>query len=276
MLLRPLTPSLATVTGVIDEAPLVKTMYVALMDFPDPAPGQFNMVYAKGLGEVPISISDAFRRGDKLVIAHTIRSVGAVTKYFITSIEVGSQVGIRGPYGRGWPLEEVKGMDVLIVGGGIGLAPLRPIIRYVEAHRDSFGKILILYGARTPHDLLYKYELGKYADIPNSVVKISIDKPYEGWTGYVGFVTDLINYIDLDPGKTAAYICGPEVMMKVAVRRLIERGLKADKIFLSLERRMRCGMGVCGTCQFGHYFVCKDGPVFSYYELMNYLWVDGI
>lgn len=275
MLAKPLTPLPATVVDLIDEAPLVRTIYVALRDFPEPAPGQFNMVYAKGLGEAPISISDVFRKGDGLVIAHTIRSVGAVTKY-TTCIGVGSQIGIRGPYGRGWPIEEAKGMDLLIVGGGIGLAPLRPIIRYVEAHRDSFGKLFILYGARTPHDLLFKSELGKYANIPNSITKISIDKPYEGWTGYVGFVTDLINYIDLDPGRTAAYICGPEVMMKVAVRRLINRGLKPDKIFLSLERRMRCGMGVCGTCQFGHYFVCKDGPVFSYGELMKYLWVDGI
>ncbi len=276
MLAKPLTPLPAVVTGVIDEAPLVKTIYVALRDFPEPAPGQFNMVYARGLGEVPISVSDAFRRGDRLVIAHTVRSVGAVTKHLTTFIEVGSQVGIRGPYGRGWPLEGMEGMDVLIVGGGIGLAPLRPIIRYVEARRDSFGRLFILYGARTPHDLIYKHELGKYTEIPNSVVKVSIDKPYEGWTGYVGFVTDLIDRIDLDPSRTTAYVCGPEVMMKVAVRRLASRGLKADKMFLSLERRMRCGMGVCGTCQFGHYFVCKDGPVFSYDELMNYLWVDGI
>lgn len=276
MLHSSLTPAPALVVGAVEEAPQVKTIYISVTDFPEPLPGQFNMIYVRGLGEAPFSTSGTAKRDRALIIAHTIAGVGSVTRYLVTSASVGSQIGLRGPYGRGWPLEAEDGADIMVIGGGIGLAPLRPLVKYIKSHRNSYGRLLILYGARTPKDLLFKYELGKYAEIPNALVMISVDRPGEGWSGHVGPVTDLIDKVGFDPANLVAYICGPEAMMKAAVRKLLDRGVRGDRIYLSLERRMRCGTGVCGTCQFGHFFVCKDGPVFSYDELSNYLWVDGI
>lgn len=271
-----LKPVPATIVDIVQETPSVRTLYISAPDLPEPLPGQFNMIYVMGLGEAPFSVSDTRRSGRDVIVAHTIAGVGAVTKYLVAFTKIGARVGLRGPYGRGWPLEAMRGSDVLIIGGGIGLAPLRPLIKYAEARKRPYSRLFILYGAKTPEDLLFKYELADYARIPNAIVKISVEKPNRGWGGHVGLVTDLIDQVGFDPANAVAYICGPEAMMKAAVRKLLDKGVRGDRIFLSLERRMRCGMGVCGTCQFGHYFVCKDGPVFSYDELESYLWVDGI
>jgi len=271
-----LVPIMTEIVRVIDEAPNVKTFYISLTDYQEPMPGQYNMIYVRGFGEVPISVSGIYRRGGKLILGHTVRAIGSVTQAFFNKAEVGTYVGIRGPYGNGWPLKESVGRDVMIVAGGIGMAPLRPVVEYIREHRNDYGKFILLYGARTPMDLLYKYELNKYRAIPNSIVRYSIDKPYPGWYEYVGFVTDLINMVDVDPKNTIAYVCGPEIMIKVATRILLNKGFKKDDIYVSLERRMRCGVGLCGTCQLGHLFVCKNGPIFNYSVVEDYLKIDGL
>ncbi|MEM2390188.1 MAG: FAD/NAD(P)-binding protein, partial [Ignisphaera sp.] len=230
-----------------------------------------------GLGEVPISLANLPKSvGRSTVVEHTIRNVGAITKAVVYRISIGSIVGIRGPYGRGWPLNEVEGRDILIIGGGIGMAPLRPTIKYIEKSRERFGRINILFGARTPQDMLYKYELDSFKSIPNTKLMLSVDTYSNGWQYYVGFVTDLINYVDTDVDNAVAFLCGPEPMMRIGVKKLLDKGFRKDCLFLSLERRMRCGVGVCGTCQFGQYFICRNGPVFRYSDIEDYIWVEGI
>jgi NAD(P)H-flavin reductase len=265
------------IIGRVEEAPGVYTYTIRYDGELKGIPGQFNMLYVYGLGEIPISLSNLPEvRGNYTLIQHTVRVVGAVTKAIVSGCDIGSVVGIRGPYGNGWPLKDVEGMDVVIVGGGIGLAPLRPIIKYIGLNRSEFGRLNILYGARTPKDLLYKYELNEYSKISNTKLMLSSDTPAEGWTHHVGFVTDLIDSVDVDIRNTVIYVCGPEVMMRVAVKKLLSKGFRKDLIYLSLERRMRCGIGVCGTCQFGHYFICKDGPVFRYSDIEDYFMIEGI
>ncbi len=269
-------PQKALVVKVIDEAPNVKTLYVKVSNFPRPRPGQFNMLCTK-FGEIPISVSRIEVRGENLILGHTVRAVGVVSKYIVNSIALGMYIGLKGPFGRWWPVEKARGMNVLVIAGGMGLAPLRPVIDYIRAHRSEYGELAILYGARTPIDMLYKDEIPKFSEIPRTRVLLSIDKPFDGWRWHVGFVTDLIDRVeDLPRDETFVFVCGPEVMMRAAVRKLLAKGFRKNSIFLSLERRMRCGYGICGSCQFGHFFVCKDGPVFSYEEIEDYLWVEGI
>jgi NAD(P)H-flavin reductase len=267
----------AVVVNKVEEAPGIYTYFLKFDGEFKILPGQFNMLYVYGLGEVPISLSNLpiFRNGYTL-LEHTVRVMGAVTKAITLGLGIGSFIGIRGPYGNGWPLKDAEGRDITIVGGGIGIAPLRPIIKYVEREREKFGRMNILLGARTPRDMPYKYELDKYGAILNTKLLLSSDTPADGWVHHVGFVTDLINNIDVNIKNSVVFVCGPEVMMRVAVKKLLGRGFRKEDIYLSLERRMRCGIGVCGTCQFGHYFVCRDGPVFRYSDIEDYLWVEGI
>jgi len=275
---KTLTPIFASVTEVVDEAPRIRTYYIKSPYELRPKPGQFNILYVKGFGEVAISVSDVVERGKDVLLGHTVRAVGAVTEYIYNNILPNSKIGIRGPYGNYWPIDsfEVEGSDILVVSGGIGLAPLRPLIKYVVNNIQRFNSLTLLYGARRPQDMLYKSELRELRTKPKTRVLLSIDEPHEGWREYVGFVTDLISKVGINPSNTTAFICGPEVMMKVACRKLSSLGVPKDRIYLSLERRMKCGVGICGSCQFGHYFVCKDGPVFSYGEIEDYLEVDGI
>ncbi|MEM0382162.1 MAG: FAD/NAD(P)-binding protein [Nitrososphaerota archaeon] len=229
-------------------------------------PGQFNMLYAYGVGEVPISISGAPFNGQ--MIEHTVRAVGPVTKA-LASARIGSNLGLRGPFGKGWPLKEAEGQDVVIVGGGIGLAPLRPAIQQIIRKRERYGKFYILYGARTPSDLLYKRDLQNWRGRLDTQLLVTVDKGDEKWRGYIGVVTTLFRHIKLEPNNTYAYVCGPEIMMKFTVQELKNQGLPDDRIFISMERNMKCGVGICGHCQFGPFFICKDGPVFSYSEVSN-------
>jgi NAD(P)H-flavin reductase len=275
--LRILRSRKAIVVRVVDEAPAVKTFTLRIEGEHDIKPGQFNMVYYWGIGEAPISLANLpVRSGGSTIIEHTVRSTGIVTNTIIEKARTGSILGVRGPYGKGWPLDKHENMNIVIVAGGIGLAPLRPVIKYIEKNRGKYRDIYILYGARTPTDMLYKYELDNYFKIPGVKVMLSSDVRVEGWSHYVGFVTDLVKNIEVKPEETVSYVCGPEVMMRVAVRKLLEKGFRKENIYLSLERRMRCGIGLCGTCQFGHYFVCKDGPVFPYSEVEDYLWIEGV
>ncbi|MEM4827812.1 MAG: FAD/NAD(P)-binding protein [Desulfurococcaceae archaeon] len=274
---EPFRSQRAVIVNEVYETQDTKTLTLRVNGEYTAEPGQFNMIYYWGVGEVPVSISNLpLHREGYTLVEHTVKSVGTVTKAIVGSTKVGSSLGLRGPYGRGWPLREYEGFNLLLVAGGLGLAPLRPVIKYVSTRRDAYGKFYILYGARTPGDLLYKYELDEYSRIPGSKLLLSSDKWVEEWKHHVGFVTDLIDHVDLNPAETVVFVCGPEIMMKVAVTKLLHRGFRKDRVYVSLERRMRCGVGVCGTCQLGHLFVCKNGPVFSYEEVEDYLAVEGM
>lgn len=233
------------------------------------APGQFNMLYVFGIGEVPISICGSAHRPDILV--HTVREVGMVTKALVT-LKKGAVIGVRGPFGSAWPVELTEGKDLVLVAGGLGLPPLRPVIYEVLENRHKFNKVTLLYGARTPPDLLYRDELEKWRGRFDFEVGVTVDRPVEAytWHGQVGVVPGLIKKADFDPANTIAMVCGPEIMMRFAVPELEKRGLASSNIFLSMERNMKCAIGLCGHCQWGPQFVCKDGPIFSYQEIRDW------
>jgi len=225
------------------------------------SPGQFNMLYMFGFGEVPISLCG--NPDESKTLKHTIRTVGAITKG-LQRLKKGDTIGVRGPFGNYWPLENATGNDIILVAGGIGLAPLRPAIYRLISLREKYGKIVILYGTRTPDDLLYKRELENWRKHFDIEVKITVDKAINGWSGNVGVVTTLIPKIKFDPYHTTAMICGPEIMMRFTIKELHNFHVSDEDIFISMERNMKCGLGLCGHCQFGPFFVCKDGPVFRY------------
>ena len=222
------------------------------------APGQFAMLTAYGVGEAPISLSGV-ATPDRLV--HTVRAVGAVTAA-LTAGRPGSVLGVRGPYGTSWDVASAAGHDVVIVAGGIGLAPLRPVIEAVLADRDRYGRVAVLVGARTPAELLYPDELARWER--QVQVEVTVDRPAEGWTGPVGLVPALVAQAGVDPAASVAFVCGPEVMMRFTARALIARGVAAARVRVSMERTMRCGAGWCGHCQLGPLLICRDGPVLDY------------
>lgn len=223
--------------------------------------GQFNMLYALGIGEVPISISGDPAPGAPL--EHTIRSVGAVSAA-LCALREGDGVGVRGPFGADWRVAAAEGSDVVIVAGGIGLAPLRPAIRELLARRDAFGRVSILYGARTPADLLFRDELEGWRGHLDVDVDVTVDAATPEWRGNVGVVPRLLARARFDAADTVAMICGPEVMMRFTVQALQEAGVDDDRILVSLERNMQCAIKQCGHCQLGPYFVCADGPVMPF------------
>jgi NAD(P)H-flavin reductase len=231
------------------------------------AAGQFNMLYALGVGEVPISISGDPAKPQTLV--HTVRAVGTVTEA-LCKLKRGEVLGVRGPFGSHWPVEEAAGSDVLIVAGGIGLAPLRPALYYLLSNREEYGRIALVYGARTLQDMLYKSELERWRSHFDLEVKVTVDTAPTSYRGNVGVVTTLIPRVQFDPFHTVALVCGPEVMMRFTVRELEHRGVEPENIFISMERNMKCGIGFCGHCQFGSAFICKDGPVFCYAEIQPF------
>lgn len=231
-------------------------------------PGQFNMLYVFGVGESAISISsDPTKPG---TIDHTIHRVGIVTTA-LSQMKRGDIVGVRGPFGTSWPLDVAAGKDVVIVTGGIGLAPLRPVIYSLLKERDQYGRIIILYGGRSPLDLLYRVELEKWENEKNVEVLVTVDRGDSSWKGNVGVVTTLFNYIKLDGRNTIAYVCGPEIMMKYTTVELERRNVGPDQIYLSMERNMKCAVGFCGHCQYGPTFICKDGPVFPLHRVQSLL-----
>jgi NAD(P)H-flavin reductase len=228
-------------------------------------PGQFNMLYSPGVGEVPISISGDPSISNRLV--HTIRDVGATTQK-LCSLKRGEFVGVCGPYGSSWPVVNGKGVDLLIIGGGIGLAPLRPALYQALIHREQFQNLCLLYGARSPRDIIYYKELQKLRSRFDLQVEVSVDHSMEStWDGCVGPVTKLLNRAVFDPSIARALVCGPEIMIRFVVKSLLLLGLHKSSIFVSMERNMKCAVGFCGHCQFGPYFICKDGPVFSWEKI---------
>jgi len=231
-------------------------------------PGQFNMLYVFGVGEIPISISGDPNHPETLI--HTTRAVGTVTKA-MSNLKKADTMGVRGPFGTNWPVKEAVGSDIIIVTGGIGLAPLRPAMYEILAQRGKFGNVVLLYGARTPEDILYTDEIKKWRGRFDLDVHVTVDRAAGGWHGNVGVVTTLIPRAPFDPYHTVALICGPEVMIRFTVMELKKRGIADESIFISMERNMKCGIGFCGHCQFGPNFVCKDGPVFRYDQVKNWL-----
>ena len=232
------------------------------------APGQYSMLYVFGIGELPISISGDPEEPGRLV--YTVRSVGQATHALVTQQE-GNVLGVRGPFGTSWPMTQARGKDVLVVAGGIGLAPLRPAIYHILRHRGDYRRLIVLYGARSPRDMLYRKQLAAWTYLPDTQILTTVDYGGLSWRGYVGVVTTLFRYVRLWPSNAVSFLCGPEIMMRYVVRELEHRGLSGDDIYLSMERNMKCAVGSCGHCQCGPYFICKDGPVFSYAQVKPFL-----
>jgi len=225
------------------------------------APGQFNMLTAFGVGEVPISFSGDPAEPSRLV--HTIRAVGPVSTA-LARLGPGEPIGLRGPFGAGWPMAEAAGRDVMIVTGGLGLAPVRPVLYRLLAERERYGHIVLLHGARSPNDILFRRELEMWLRRHEIDIEVTVDHAISDWRGHVGVVTTLIPRAAFDPRHAIALVCGPEVMMRFVITGLRDAGVADDAIYLSMERNMKCAIGSCGHCQFGTVFVCRDGPVFRY------------
>lgn len=267
----PMLPQRYRVQRVRREIPDTFTMELEPVDgdeIPAFATGQFNMLYVFGVGEIPISISGDPARGKPLT--HTTRAVGTVSKAMY-GLKAGAVVGVRGPFGSAWPIVDAQGKDVVIVAGGIGLAPLRSVMYHVIARREEYGKVALLYGARTPEDILYQRDLERWRTHFDVDVHVTVDHATSAWRGSVGVVTRLIARAAFEPLNTLALVCGPEVMMRFTVAELEKRGVAKEEIYISMERNMKCAVGFCGHCQYGPNFVCRDGPVFQYSRVQSLL-----
>lgn len=255
-------PKVAKIERIVKETPDIKTFFLKRsFDF---LPGQFLEVSCFGEGEAPISISSS---PDEEFLKLTFKRIGCVTTGLF-NLKENDSLGMRGPFGNGFPLEQLAGQDLIFIAGGIGIAPLRSLVKFIlSKKRIEFARIVLLYGARTPTDLLYKKELENWKKFFNML--LTVDKPDDQWEGSVGVVVKLLDEIQLDPSKTQAFICGPEMMMRFTTARLIELGISPPEIILSLERYMKCGVGKCGHCYIADKFVCRDGPVFTYEQLNN-------
>ena len=262
-------PDVAEIAAIGEETPDTKTF---ALRFLDPArreafgyrPGQFVEVSVFGVGEAPFCLASSADGAESFDI--TVRSTGAVTRA-MHDLEVGAQLGVRGPLGNGFPFEEVKGRDILFIGGGLGLPPLRPLIHQVLAARDDFGRVTILYGARSPADLVYKDEVQSWRGRDDVTCEVTVDVRSDGWEGKVGVVGSLLPQVEIDPARTVAFLCGPPIMIRFVLRDLLDIGIGEDAIITTLERHMRCGVGKCNHCLIGDKYVCTDGPVFSYRQI---------
>jgi len=266
----PMTPTPARIRKVRRETPDTFTLHLEA-DGRDGefrfAPGQFNMLYVFGVGEVPISISGDPGAPSELV--HTIRAVGTVTRA-IQRQRKESVLGVRGPFGQGWPLVLAEGGDLLLVAGGLGLASLRPAVYHVLRHRSEFRDVALVVGARTPKDLLYGSELARWQREGLIQVLVTVDRAMPDWKGTVGVAPSLLREARFEPERTLSFVCGPEVMLRFTERELSRLGLRADQLYFSLERNMKCAVGFCGHCQLGPAFVCKDGPVLRYDRVLPF------
>ena len=266
-------PHAATVVARTRESPTIFTLRLRLDDAAAQAayrfaPGQFNMLYLFGVGEVPISITSD--PGDRNDIGHTIRALGRVTRG-LSDLQPGDQVGLRGPFGRGWPLQEVGGCDLVLVTGGLGCAPVVSVIHYILKRRDRFGKLVIIQGVKHAEDLIWREQYERWAKLPDTQVLVAASEGAALWPWHVGRVTDLFGLAQFNPARAAAMMCGPEGMMRVAADSLLARGLPDSRLYLSMERNMQCAVGRCGHCQLGGSFVCRDGPVFSWGQVNDLL-----
>lgn len=236
-------------------------------------PGQFNMLYAFGVGEIPVSMSGDPAHADRLV--HTIRAVGPVSTA-LAALRRDDTVGVRGPFGSVWPVDDAAGCDVLVIAGGLGLAPLRPALYRIMQQRERYGRVGLIYGSRHPHDLLFQGELDAWRRMPDLQVRVTVDHATRDWIGDVGVVTKVLAKIRHDPLDTVALLCGPEIMMRLTALALQDIGVAPERIFVSLERNMKCAVGSCGHCQFGPHFICRDGPVFRFDRVRDMMTVREI
>ncbi len=236
-------------------------------------PGQFNMLYVFGVGEIPISICSDPETKNR--ISHTTRIVGTVTRA-MSELKAGDAIGVRGPFGNPWPVVQAKNKDIIIIAGGIGLAPLRPAIYHILKNRDDYDRVALLYGARTQADILYRTELEHWSSRLDVEVFVTVDRGSSDWYGNVGVVTRLIQRAPLNPANSLVMICGPEIMMKYCVPELHTRGIRDEEIYVSMERNMQCAVGYCGHCQFGSEFVCKSGPVFKYSNIKKLINIEEL
>ncbi len=277
-MINPHPPHLARIIDRVQESDDIFTLRLR---FNDPSiqsayefkPGQFNMVYLPGAGEVPISLSSDPDQKDSFF--HTIRVAGRVTKG-IDKLGIGDEIGIRGPYGQGWPLESAEGKDVIIVTGGLGCAPVVAVIHYVLKRRERFRRLVILQGVKHSHDLIWRASYERWAQAPDTQVLIAANATEAIWPWHIGTPIDLVQQADFDSANAVSMICGPEGMIVAAAKSLTERGLPEADIHVSLERNMQCGLGLCGHCQLGDKFLCKDGPVFAYPEVKFLLERGGL
>ena len=273
----PMQPFVAEIAEIVREAPNVSTYWLKFQDktlqdgFHFKA-GQFNMLLVPGLGEAAISISSDME--DPRRIAHTIRIAGNVTNA-ISRMNVGDVLGVRGPFGSWWSLDDCAGRDIVIAAGGVRLPPIRPVLYYIMHHRRDFGRVIVLYGARTPNDLQFTREYKTWQDA-GIELDVTVDRGDDSWTGRVGVVPILFYNTRIDPKNTVILTCGPEIMIRFVIFEALARRIPSERIFVSLERNMRCGIGSCGHCQIGPFFVCKDGPVFSFDKLQPYVNVEEL
>ena len=276
-MINPHLPLEAEVVERIQESP---TIFTLRLRFTDPvkhaafrfAPGQFNMLYLYGVGEVPISIvSDP---QDEHLFDHAIRVVGRVTRG-LEQLKAGDRLGVRGPYGRGWPLKFAENKDVMVVTGGLGCAPVVSVINYVIRRRDNFRRLVIMQGVKHSDDLIWRSRYSQWSKLRDTQVLIAANVGATLWPWHVGHVTELFDKVEMDASRAMVMMCGPEGMMQAAVDRLFEHGVPEDSIYLNMERNMHCAVGLCGHCQYGGKFVCRDGPVFSYPEVKPLFGVRG-
>jgi len=275
--LNPMLPYWAEIIRIQPEAPGISTYWLRFLDSAvrqgfSFRPGQFNMVQVPGYGEAAISISSD--PADRELIGHTIRHTGNVTQA-ISRMKVGDVLGVRGPFGTHWPIEQHPGADLVLGTGGIGLPPLRPVIYHIIRHRHDFGRVVLLYGARTPRDLQFQREFAEW-EKGGIETMITVDRADESWQGLVGVVPILFYHLRVDPRKSVVLTCGPEIMIRFVVFEALARRIPSNRIYVSLERNMRCGLGMCGHCQLGPYFVCKDGPVFNFELLEPYVNLENL
>ena len=268
-----LVPQTAIITNRIQESPTIFTLQMRLEDEVSQAafsfsPGQFNMLYLPGVGEVAISImSDP---EDSHLIGHTIRAVGRVTQGF-AKLHVGDRIGLRGPYGKGWPMQVMQGKDVVVITGGLGCAPVVAVIHYILRRRARYGHLTVIQGVKKAEDMIWREQYAQWNTLPDTRVLVAADQGGALWPWHVGRVTELFDQIPLRSDQTMVVMCGPEGMMHVSAQMLVEKGLPETRIFLSMERNMQCAVGHCGHCQYGGAFVCKDGPVFSWPQVKSLL-----
>lgn len=259
-------PLRAELTEVIDESPLIKTFVLVPEEEFTFKTGQFIELSVDGIGEAPFTPSSSPLITDKIEV--TVMKTGYVTEH-MHNLRPGALMGIRGPYGRGYPIQEFIGKEVLILGGGCGLAPIRSLLFTLESIRENLRKVILCYGSRTPSDCIYKPLFSRLNAIEKFEAYKTVDKAEEGWDGSVGVATSLLSRVTVSIGSAVAVVCGPPVMMKFGTIRLLEMGFSDEQIYLSMEKNMSCGLGKCGHCMMGEFFVCKDGPVFTYKELKN-------
>ena len=262
-------PQEAQIIERIEESP---GLFTLRLRFTDPQvqaayqfePGQFNMLYLHGVGEIPISIVSDPK--DELIFEHTIRAVGRVSNA-MSRLKPGGFIGVRGPFGRGWPLQAAEQRDVVVVTGGLGCAPVVSVINYIAHRRERFGKLNIVQGVKHSSDFIWRERYDHWREMPDTTVLLAADRGEPIWPWHIGRVTDLFEQLDFDPAHVSVMLCGPEGMMRVVVRQMLDRKVAESDIWLSMERNMQCAVGHCGHCQYGGKFICKDGPVFSFTEL---------